>query len=127
MQAVTTIGFDIAKSVFQVHGVDAAAKQQCGGWAFSNQRVAPGCDTLGRNTGWGRLRVHVWARRCSVDSHWQRCSEGTLTLVAVSAGCKYVSSRAARSHGDPRTPVRRPNLKDRIRPRHVSETCRQPV
>jgi hypothetical protein len=29
--------------------------------------------------------------------------------------------------GDPRTPVRRPNLKDRIRPRHVSETCRQPV
>ena len=23
MQAVTTIGFDIAKSVFQVHGVDA--------------------------------------------------------------------------------------------------------
>jgi hypothetical protein len=25
MQTVTTIGFDIAKSVFQVHGVDAAA------------------------------------------------------------------------------------------------------
>jgi hypothetical protein len=24
MQAVTTIGFDIAKSVFQVHGIDAA-------------------------------------------------------------------------------------------------------
>jgi hypothetical protein len=24
MQTVTTIGFDIAKSVFQVHGVDAA-------------------------------------------------------------------------------------------------------
>jgi hypothetical protein len=24
MQAVTTIGLDIAKSVFQVHGVDAA-------------------------------------------------------------------------------------------------------
>ena len=24
MQAITTIGFDIAKSVFQVHGVDAA-------------------------------------------------------------------------------------------------------
>ena len=23
MQAITTIGFDIAKSVFQVHGVDA--------------------------------------------------------------------------------------------------------
>ena len=26
MQAVTTIGLDIAKSVFQVHGVDAAGK-----------------------------------------------------------------------------------------------------
>ena len=27
MQAVTTIGLDIAKSVFQVHGVDAACSQ----------------------------------------------------------------------------------------------------
>ena len=26
MQAVTTIGFDIAESVFQVHGVDAAGR-----------------------------------------------------------------------------------------------------
>jgi transposase len=26
MQAVTTVGLDIAKSVFQVHGVDAAGK-----------------------------------------------------------------------------------------------------
>ena len=26
MQVVTTVGFDIAKSVFQVHGVDALAK-----------------------------------------------------------------------------------------------------
>ena len=30
MQTVTTIGFDIAKSVFQVHGVDALAK-----WSFA--------------------------------------------------------------------------------------------
>jgi transposase len=28
MQAVTTIGLDIAKSVFQVHGVDAAGQWQ---------------------------------------------------------------------------------------------------
>jgi transposase len=27
MQSITTIGLDIAKSVFQVHGVDAAAGQ----------------------------------------------------------------------------------------------------
>jgi transposase len=26
MQTVTTLGFDIAKSVFQVHGVDAAGQ-----------------------------------------------------------------------------------------------------
>ena len=26
MQAITTIGFDIAKSVFQVHGVDAGGQ-----------------------------------------------------------------------------------------------------
>ena len=26
MQTITTIGFDIAKSVFQVHGVDAAGE-----------------------------------------------------------------------------------------------------
>jgi transposase len=27
MQAITTIGLDIAKSVFQVHGVDAEGKE----------------------------------------------------------------------------------------------------
>jgi transposase len=26
MQTITTVGFDIAKSVFQVHGVDAAGQ-----------------------------------------------------------------------------------------------------
>ena len=31
MQAVTTIGLDIAKSVFQVHGVDAAGPIGCWG------------------------------------------------------------------------------------------------
>jgi transposase len=30
MQAVTTIGLDIAKSVFQVHGVDAAGQYPSG-------------------------------------------------------------------------------------------------
>ena len=30
MQAVTTIGLDIAKSVFQVHGVDAAVPSSTG-------------------------------------------------------------------------------------------------
>ena len=31
MQSVTTIGLDIAKSVFQVHGVDAEGK-----WLFAS-------------------------------------------------------------------------------------------
>jgi hypothetical protein len=31
MQAVATIGLDIAKSVFQVHGVDAQARLSCAG------------------------------------------------------------------------------------------------
>jgi len=29
MQTITTIGFDIAKSLFQVHGVDAGASMRC--------------------------------------------------------------------------------------------------
>ena len=29
MQPITTIGLDIAKSVFQVHGVDADGKWSC--------------------------------------------------------------------------------------------------
>ena len=31
MQAVTTIGLDIAKSVFQVHGIDAEDRSSSGG------------------------------------------------------------------------------------------------
>jgi hypothetical protein len=37
MQTVTTIGLDIAKSVFQVHGIDAAG--QC-----MSQQVADGVE-----------------------------------------------------------------------------------
>ncbi len=49
MQTVTTIGLDIAKSVFQVHGVDAA------GWLSLERRYVPAffqklppCLVLGR-------------------------------------------------------------------------------
>jgi transposase len=40
MQAVTTIGLDIAKSVFQVHGVDAA------GQVLIRARLAKWCPAL---------------------------------------------------------------------------------
>ena len=39
MQTITTIGLDIAKSVFQVHGVDAAGPIGC--WGQKNARF--GC------------------------------------------------------------------------------------
>jgi hypothetical protein len=35
LQAITTIGPDIAKSVFQVHGIDPEAADSCGA-AFSS-------------------------------------------------------------------------------------------
>jgi len=39
MQTVTTIGLDIAKSVFQVHGIDAAGVRQHG--LLRSLRAAP--------------------------------------------------------------------------------------
>ena len=55
MQTITTIGLDIAKSVFQVHGVDADAKvlqTQDTGWRGANGRtrglVLCRCPLVGR-------------------------------------------------------------------------------
>jgi transposase len=33
MQGITTIGLDIAKSVFQVHGIDAGGQMLVGKWS----------------------------------------------------------------------------------------------
>jgi|GEM_PF-1293623 len=48
MQAVTTIGLDIAKSVFQVHGVNAEGKvvlrrqlRRGAGWGMAPYRLSP--------------------------------------------------------------------------------------
>jgi transposase len=40
MQAVKTIGLDIAKSVFQVHGVDAEGRS-CRGVSWGSRPVPP--------------------------------------------------------------------------------------
>ena len=40
MQAITTIGLDIAKSVFQIHGVDAAGNVNCSAPAQAQIRFA---------------------------------------------------------------------------------------
>jgi hypothetical protein len=45
MQAITTIGLDIAKSVFQVHGIDAEVPLCCS---------VPGAERLGLRENVGR-------------------------------------------------------------------------
>ena len=39
MQTVTTIGLDIAKSVFQVHGIDAEGKVSCHRTQSTHNRI----------------------------------------------------------------------------------------
>ena len=52
MQSISTIGFDIAKSVFQVHGVDAAGQGRCAGsWS------RPGLGLMQPESGLQRLSV----------------------------------------------------------------------
>ena len=41
MQTITTIGLDIAKSVFQVHGVDTKGNVVLGGSAVGSRRELP--------------------------------------------------------------------------------------
>ena len=41
MQTITTIGLDIAKSVFQVHGVDAGGQAICEAVTRANMRFVP--------------------------------------------------------------------------------------
>ena len=63
MQAVTTIGLDIAKSVFQVHGVDAAGKvvirrQLKRRMCWRSSRSCPPCL--------------VGIEACATSHHWSR-------------------------------------------------------
>jgi hypothetical protein len=58
MQAVTTIGLDIAKSVFQVHGVDAAGKILI----RRRRTIEASCRAL-------RLEIETNARRKDLSSY----------------------------------------------------------
>jgi hypothetical protein len=83
MQAVTTIGLDIAKSVFQVHGVDAAGpvliRRQL-------KRVFRSCPNSRHRPAVPALRLHLPAMsyshfdptRTSVDHLTDRLPEATL-------------------------------------------------
>ena len=54
MQTITTIGLDIAKSVFQVHGVDAAGQV-----SIRRQLKRRYSDLKGRNNFWRSLGDHT--------------------------------------------------------------------
>jgi transposase len=72
MQAITTIGLDIAKSVFQVHGVDAAGqvvirrqlKRRCLLTFF--QKLPPclvGIEACASSHHWSRDLLSAWMSR----------------------------------------------------------------
>ena len=70
MQTVTTIGFDIAKSVFQVHGVDAVGQVVVGRQLKRGQVIAffqelPRC--LVGIEAWASS--HYWSRELQVLGH----------------------------------------------------------
>ena len=72
MTEVITIGVDLAKSVFQVHGVDASGKPVIGA-SFGGARFWPSSRSC-RLVWWGwrlvqariigRARFRKWAMRC---------------------------------------------------------------
>ena len=71
MQTVTTIGLDIAKSVFQVHGVDAAGqvvirRQLKRRYVLSFfEKLPPLASRLARRHTIGRARSRRLAIRCA--------------------------------------------------------------
>jgi len=66
MQAVTTIGLDIAKSVFQVHGVDAAT-------SASRSAIKPRCSAA--NSAWRTSSLRSRARWFSSSRERRSTSE----------------------------------------------------
>jgi hypothetical protein len=56
---ITTVGLDIAKRVFQLHGVDAAGRQYCGG-SYNGRKC--GCNALLPQSTAGAVAVHLFAK-----------------------------------------------------------------
>jgi len=73
MQTITTIGLDIAKSVFQVHGVDAAGEVVI-------RRQLKRRSVLAF---FQKLRC-VWSEACASSHHWSRTA-GTWPYRATDA------------------------------------------
>src|SRR6266478_9000934 len=84
MQTITTIGFDIAKSVFQVHGVDAAGEvvirrqlKRRYVLAFFQKLPGGGLDATGRD------RVVVSDRLCRRTGGSHEEKEALMNVTAV--------------------------------------------
>jgi hypothetical protein len=77
MQAVTTIGLDIAKSVFQVHGVDAAGQVLI-------RSVAPPWRSS-RNCQYVRLGSRLAPRRTTARASSKNCSMVFRYAIATAA------------------------------------------
>jgi transposase len=72
MQAITTIGLDIAKSVFQVHGIDAQGnvivrRQLKRRYVLSSRSCRPASSVLkpAHRLTIGRASSRRWATRCA--------------------------------------------------------------
>jgi transposase len=73
MQAITTIGFDIAKSVFQVHGVDAAG-QVIVRRQLKRRQVIAFRGGLGYGGGFGLVAISALLNRAAREQQRQRKS-----------------------------------------------------
>jgi transposase len=72
MQAVTTIGLDIAKSVFQIHGVDAQGNVMVRR-KLKRRYVVPFFQEL--------PPCLVGIEACASSHHWSRALQKTVRLV----------------------------------------------
>src|SRR5438874_5369514 len=92
MQAITTIGLDIAKSVFQVHGIDAAGqvvmrRQLKRRYVLAFFQKLPACvvgiEACASSHYWSRElqalgAVHTWLHRPSLRREKSPCQLGAV-------------------------------------------------
>ena len=103
---ITTVGLDIAKRVFQLHGVDAAGKavlrrkpQQSEVLAFFKAlpRCLVGIEACGT--------AHYWAREISELGHEVRLMPPSYVASYVNAPCRKPQCRPNKAVGPGRTPA----------------------
>ncbi len=92
MQTVTTIGLDIAKSVFQVHGVDAAGnvivrRQLKRRYVLAFFQKLPPCLVgIEACASW-----HRWSRELAFARHRRR-NQISITITAIPRRCEQKTS-----------------------------------